>query len=620
MGTQFLGLKRWRRLLLMAALYTLVLTLSVYFAYELRFDFAVPLVYQEDRLASLWIVVGVSLFALLLVRQLDTTLSYFSIPDLKRIVVAMTGSLLVMLLLRTLPIDWVNPPRGVLLTDYVLSVAGLCALRMGGRLYRERYVMGKTAGDRRVRANLAIIGAGDAGASLARDFLNTPARGFRPVLFFDDDEEKFGKMLHGIPVVGPPEIIEDAVSRYQITKAVIAMPTASAKRVLEIVQVLSAAGLKVETLPAIEELASGKVKASRVRPVEIQDLLGRDQVELEAEAIRGLVEAKVVMVTGAGGSIGSELCRQIASLNPRRLLMVDQSEGSLFYIERELDERGAGAIVVPLVGDINDQRRMQQIFGRFRPQVIFHAAAHKHVYMMERQPAEAVHNNTIGTRRLAAMAIEYQAESFVLISTDKAINPTSVMGASKRLAELELQRMQAEQGHKTKLMAVRFGNVLGSSGSVIPIFKEQISKGGPVTVTHRDVTRYFMTIPEAVGLVLQSTVQGDGGEIFVLDMGEPIKIVDLATQMIELSGYRVGEDIEIKFTGLKPGEKLFEELQHHTEEHQATRHPRIMRFVALPSGSDQNLEELLPTLYGMDIPAVKRKLRELVPEYTPHLD
>jgi len=620
MGTTFWDMNRWRRLLVMAGLYTVVLTLSLYFAYELRFDFVVPLDFQEDRVAALWFVVGINLIALVLVRQLDTTLSYFSVPDLKRIVFAMTATLMFMLILRNITIDLVRPPRGVLLIDYVLSVAGLCALRLSGRLYRERFNQKKNSGDRRLRSNLAIIGAGDAGASLARDFLNTPARGFRPVLFFDDDELKHGKMLHGVRVAGKPEMIEKAVNRYQITKAVIAMPTASAKRVREIVKIMAAAGLKVETLPAIEELASGKVRASRVRPVEIQDLLGRDQVELEAEAIRDLVEGKVVMVTGAGGSIGSELCRQIASLNPRRLLLVDQSEGSLFYIERELSADGEGATIVPLVADIIDEPRMRQIFSKFNPQVIFHAAAHKHVYMMERQPAEAVHNNSIGTRRLAAMAIEYQADSFILISTDKAINPTSVMGASKRLAELELQRMQMDNGHKTKLMAVRFGNVLGSSGSVIPIFKEQIANGGPVTVTHRDVTRYFMTIPEAVGLVLQSTVQGEGGEIFVLDMGEPIKIIDLATQMIELSGYRVGEDIEIQFSGLKPGEKLFEELQHHTEEHQATRHPRIMRFVATPAEAVQNLEELMPTLYEMDIPAVKRKIKELVPEYTPYLD
>jgi FlaA1/EpsC-like NDP-sugar epimerase len=293
----------------------------------------------------------------------------------------------------------------------------------------------------------------------------------------------------------------------------------------------------------------------------------------------------------------------------------------LFYAERQLAELGAGASAVPLVADIMDAPRMQQIFARHRPALVYHAAAHKHVFMMERQPAEAVHNNALGTRRLAQLAIAHGAKAFVLISTDKAINPTSVMGATKRLAELELQCLHARGDHQTKLMAVRFGNVLGSSGSVIPIFKEQIARGGPVTVTHPDVTRYFMTIPEAVGLVLQCSVQGNGGEIFVLDMGQPIKIVELARQMITLSGYRLGEDIEIKFTGLKPGEKMFEELQHRTEKHQPTAHPRIMRFVAdKPVTPGRNLEELLPGLYALDNSAVKQLLKELVVEYTPHLD
>ncbi len=295
---------------MMAGLYTAVLTLGLYFAYELRFDFAVSLEFQQDRVEALWFVVGINLIALVFVRQLDTTLSYFSVPDLKRIVFAMTATLVLMLSLRSLPMDLVQPPRGVLLINYILSVAGLCVLRLSGRLYRERFNQKNNSSDRRLRSNLAIIGAGDAGASLARDFLNTPARGFRPVLFFDDDELKHGKMLHGVLVAGKPEMIEDAVNRYQITKAVIAMPTASAKRVREIVQIMSAAGITVETLPAIEELASGKVRASRVRPVEITDLLGRDQVELEAEAIRDLIEGKVVMVTGAGGSIGRRCKRR----------------------------------------------------------------------------------------------------------------------------------------------------------------------------------------------------------------------------------------------------------------------------------------------------------------------
>lgn len=622
MGTNFFELHRWRRMVFLAVVYTVITAASYYLAYELRFDFVVPVTMQEDRLMNLWLVVGLKLVVLTALRQLHALVGYFSVPDLKRIVFAMTVVLGILLLERLVPLMGLTVPRGVLLIDYVLSVAGLCIARLGGRLYRERITLGQRLHDKGIaKASLAIIGAGDAGASLARDFLNTPARGFRPVVFFDDNDAKRGQLIHGVPVMGRPELIGTMAKQYEITKAVIAMPSAPAKRVREIVALMADAGITVETLPAIEELASGLVRASRVRPVEIQDLLGREQVDLDANAIHDLVAGKVVMVTGAGGSIGSELCRQIIAHNPSRLLMVEQAEGSLFYAERQLAELGAGASAVPLVADILDAPRMRQIFARFRPAVVYHAAAHKHVYMMERQPAEAVHNNALGTRRLARLATEHGAEAFVLISTDKAINPTSVMGATKRLAELELQCLHAEGGHQTKLMAVRFGNVLGSSGSVIPIFKEQIARGGPVTVTHPDVTRYFMTIPEAVGLVLQCSVQGNGGEIFVLDMGHPIKIVDLAKQMITLSGYRLGEDIEIKFTGLKLGEKMFEELQHHTEKHQPTRHPRIMRFVSDHHAKPcRDLEELVPGLYDLDNSAVKQLLKELVIEYTPQLD
>ena len=456
------------------------------------------------------------------------------------------------------------------------------------------------------------------------------------MMFFDDDPSKHGKLIHGIPVVGRPEKLPETKDTEGLAKAIIAMPSASAKRIREIVEISARAGLKVETLPSLVELASGKVRASRVRPVEVQDLLGRQMVDLDSAGIRHSVEGRVVLVTGAGGSIGSELCRQIAALNPKRLLLVEQSEGALFLIEQELNELGFGGVIVPLVADILDRPRMEFIFGRYRPQIVFHAAAHKHVYLMERQPAEAIRNNAFGTRQLAAIAAEFGAAGFVLISTDKAINPTNVMGATKRLAELQLmdiaRRLQdgkikprTGQGSSvpfaaTKFMAVRFGNVLGSSGSVIPIFKRQIANGGPVTVTHPDVTRYFMTIPEAVGLVLQTFVLGQGGEIFVLDMGQPVKIVDLAKQMIELSGFRVGDDIEIKFTGLKPGEKLFEELQHHTEEYAATTHPRIMQFKAKSNLDVSGLLELEAHLHTMDSNQLKSALKQLVPEYSPHLD
>jgi len=621
MGTSFWDLDKHRRVFTLTVAYAMVLAASLYLAYELRFDFLVPDNFQAGRLMVLLVVVGIKLFALLWMRQLDTMVTYFSVPDLVRIVLAMAAAAVILMVLRSINTPVVFVPRGVLLIDLVLSIAGLCMLRLGARLYRERFVMAKRIGVQ-VKADLAIVGAGDAGAALARDFLNTPARGFRPVIFFDDNPGKLGQLIHGVPVAGPPERIDAVRSRFNIGKVVIAMPTASGKRVREIVQHMTALGLQVETMPSLEELASGRVKANRIRPVQIEDLLGREQVALDSAAIRTLIADKVVMVTGAGGSIGSELCRQIAENNPKRLLMVERSEGSLFMAERNLADIGLATNVIPLVANILDETRMGQIFERYRPEIIFHAAAHKHVFMMERQPAEAVHNNAFGTRRLGEMAVRHGVEAFVLISTDKAINPTSVMGATKRLAELELQRLAGRPGTSTRFVAVRFGNVLGSSGSVIPIFREQIARGGPVTVTHAEVTRFFMTIPEAVGLVLQSAVLGQGGDILVLDMGQSVKIVDLARQMIELSGFKAGEDIEIKFTGLKPGEKLYEELQHHGEQHQATEHPRIMRFVVRDSQAlaQDSLPAIEKTLHKLEAMDVKKTIKSLVPEYTPFLD
>ncbi|MEY4488525.1 MAG: hypothetical protein RIQ79_1033, partial [Verrucomicrobiota bacterium] len=348
------------------------------------------------------------------------------------------------------------------------------------------------------------------------------------------------------------------------------------------------------------------------------------QVTLDTEGISHMVRDKVVLVTGAGGSIGSELCRQIAACNPSRLLLVEQSEAALFVIEQELISCGMGAIIQPVIADVVDRARIVQILSRYKPALIFHAAAHKHVYLMERQPAEALKNNSLGTLLLAEEAVAHGVETFLAISTDKAINPTNIMGASKRLAELMLQGLHVS-GHagKTRLMAVRFGNVLGSSGSVVPIFKQQIAAGGPVTVTHPEVTRYFMTIPEAVGLVLQTALLGNGGEVFVLDMGQPVKIADLARQMIQLSGFVPDTDIEIKYVGLKPGEKLYEELQHSTETHQPTMHPRILRFVAAgidPQLVRQEMLRLQIHLNEMDINEVKLAVQKLLPEYTPYMD
>jgi FlaA1/EpsC-like NDP-sugar epimerase len=698
------GLKFW----ITACAYLAILALSFYTAYELRFDFAPPTEMQEERLRLLPYAVAVKFIGLVLLRQIGTMLRYFSITDLIRVTVAMAASSALLIAARFLGLADYVYPRGVLLIDLLLSVVGLCAFRIALRVYQERLTLAQT-GKSGKWEDIVIVGAGDTGASLARELLAKPARGLKPVAFLDDDQTKRGRLIHGIPVMGRPEELSEK-KLLSVRTVVVAMPTAPQRRIREVLLHLAHQGYKVEIIPAIEDLASGRAKVSHIRAVEVEDLLGREAVSLDTTAIRNFVDNKVVMVTGAGGSIGAELCRQIARLNPQRLLMVEQSEVSLFQIEQEMNELGTGAITIPLVGSILDQVRMNDIFSRFHPHVVFHAAAHKHVYMMERQPSEAIRNNSIGTRLLGEIAAAFKTEAFVLISTDKAINPTNVMGASKRLAEIHLQALQArlqagersrekgegtervsavsgravsgsETGDRslpavaiqgdsygearpatgtageeagesrteavalksdaklqspasrlpppvaaraaTKFMAVRFGNVLGSSGSVVPIFKRQIAAGGPVTVTHRDVTCYFMTIPEAVGLIMQAAVLGEGGEIFVLDMGKPVKIVDLAKQMIELSGFKVGEDIEISFSGLKPGEKLFEELQHHNEQHVPTAQPRIMRFV--PQGdaaavSDLAVDQLEPILYGASSNAIKQQLRAIVPEYTPHLD
>jgi FlaA1/EpsC-like NDP-sugar epimerase len=423
-------------------------------------------------------------------------------------------------------------------------------------------------------------------------------------------------------VLGPPEKLPDVAARLDIREAIIAMPSAPAKRVGEIVRILRQTRLQCKTIPSLDQLALGQVRVSQLRNVEIQDLLGRERVELETENIRVVLQDRVVLVTGAGGSIGSELCRQIATYQPKHLLLVDRSEPNVFQIEQELIGLEHGRRIVPLVGDILDRARMNQILHTFHPQVIFHAAAHKHVPMMEFQPGEAVKNNSLGTAQLADMAQEFGVDRFILISSDKAINPTSVMGATKRLAEMYIQALHATHPDRTKFMAVRFGNVLGSSGSVIPLFHKQIAEGGPVKVTHPEMTRYFMTIPEASMLVLQSAAQGTGGEIFVLDMGKPVKIVDLARQMIELSGLKPEEDIQIEFIGIRPGEKLFEELTHTGENFVPTTHPKICRFISPPvdlAGMRETLRRLSGHLHEVGADQLKLLLREVVPDYAPYV-
>jgi FlaA1/EpsC-like NDP-sugar epimerase len=601
--------------------YTAELTASLWLAYELRFDFVVEPAFQHERLFVLVWLIPLQLVLLGAFHQLNTLLGYFSTPDLARMFHALAISSLLVIIVRLLWGAGYTPPRGVIALDFVFCLVGLTGARLALRTLRESLTVSSDKSDRR-RRRVAIIGAGDSGAVLAHELSLKPGYGLEPVAFFDDNQRKWHSRVHDIPVLGRPEQLLEVAAKMEIQEAIIAMPSAPAKRVGEIVRILRQARLQCRTIPSLDQLALGQVRVSQLRNVEVQDLLGRERVELETDSIRLALENRVVLVTGAGGSIGSELCRQIASYHPRQLLLLDRSEPNVFQIEQELIGLDHGKRIIPLVGDIVDLNRMEMIFSIFRPEVVFHAAAHKHVPMMERQPGEAIKNNSLGTAQLADLALKFGVARFILISTDKTINPTSVMGATKRLAEMYVQSLYAAQPGRTKFMAVRFGNVLGSSGSVIPLFHKQIAAGGPVKVTHPDMTRYFMTIPEASMLVLQSAMQGTGGEIFVLDMGKPVRIVDLARQMIELSGLKPDEDIMIEFTGIRPGEKLFEELSHTGENFVPTTHPKIARFISRPASLEEmrvRFAELRASLHEAEPNHLKRLLSEMVPDYAPCL-
>ena len=609
------------RTVVLAAIYCGLFAISLWIGYLLRFDFVIPRNYQAEYFRTLPVIAVVKLLMLFIFGQFGVLLSYFRLPDLTRIALALLLSSILFVQAWYLFPDLDVPPRSVLLADLMLSLFLLTSFRMGLRIYRERNAIGSRGQLKRKR--VAIIGAGQTGANLAYDLLSRAGVGLRPVVFLDDDKAKWRHKLHGIPVLGSSEELELVRDRFAIQGIIIAMPSASPRRILEITEAAQSLGLSTDIMPSVTELATGQVRASRIRPVEIEDLLGRDPVDLDTEDIRALIQDRVVVVTGAGGSIGSELCRQIFAHSPKRLILIERCEVQLYHIEMEL-RRGplTNGNLLALIGDVCDEGRMREILDRYRPALVFHAAAHKHVPIMEHQPTEALKNNTFGTRQLALLASEHEVERFILVSTDKAINPTNVMGASKRLAEIFIQSLSHSGKSRTRFMAVRFGNVLGSSGSVVPLFRRQIAEGGPVTVTHPEVIRYFMTIPEASGLVLQCATQAQGGEIFVLDMGKPIKIVDLARRMIQLSGYEPEKDIEISFIGLRPGEKLFEELQHVGEKYSATHHPRILRFTGEPyplEDVEQFLEQLRLRLGRSNAEDIKKEIKSFVPEYLPYL-
>ena len=614
-----IGSRGGARFISILLVYTISLGAAFYLAYQLRWDFSLPGDFQTQCLQLILPVVICKLVLLHSFGQFRSILSYFALADFGGVVVAISMVSAMMLALWYRSEVSAAPPRGVIVMDFLLSVGLITSFRLSLRIVRSwsqvALPMASAMGERRV----AIIGAGDVGEALAKDLLQHPGSGLLPVFFIDDDLAKVGRSIHGLPVYGPLARLVKLGPRLRVNELVITLAGATPRRVKEIVELGRQIGATTQIVPSFTQLTSGEVKIERSRPVAIEDLLGRAPVNLDSSGIGRLLQDQVVLVTGAGGSIGSELCRQILAHRPRQLLMVDQTELALFEIEQELIGTEHGGRILPLIVDVADEPAIQAVFARHRPVIVFHAAAHKHVPLMERQPGEALKNNTLATAGLARLAAEHGVGHFVLISTDKAINPTSVMGCSKRLAEKTLQARQHSPGNRTAFLAVRFGNVLGSSGSVIPTFKRQIAAGGPVTVTHAEMTRYFMTIPEAVGLVLQTATLGHGGEIFILDMGQPVKILDMARQMIELSGYKPGVDIEIKLTGLRPGEKLFEELRHNNETHEPTEHPRIFRLRngEEPEDAEAWLAELRAAAATSHPPAIKQLLQRLVPEYTP---
>ncbi len=460
-----------------------------------------------------------------------------------------------------------------------------------------------------------IVGAGDAGRMLLREIRNSAYMDYYPVCFLDDDRNKIGLAIDGVPIYGPVGRIRAAVARYRAECVLVAMPSVPRAVLRDVLEKCRSSGLRIQTLPGLYQLANGEVQISALRDVEIEDLLGREQICVNLNEIMGYIEGKVVLITGGGGSIGSELCRQIATHRPKRLVLLDIYENSLYDIEQELHRRHPDLMVDALIASVRDVGKMEQVFGKYRPNIVFNAAAHKHVPLMETSPNEAVKNNVFGTLNVARMADRYDVSRFVQISTDKAVRPTNIMGATKRLCEMIIQTYARHS--RTEFVAVRFGNVLGSNGSVIPLFRQQIREGGPVTVTHRDITRYFMTIPEAVSLVLQAGAYAKGGEIFVLDMGEPVRIYNLAENLIRLSGLEPGVDIEIKCTGLRPGEKLYEERLMEEEGLQTT--PSGLISIAKPIAVNEDklfagLDELYKAAYS-ESTNIKELMAELVDTY-----
>ncbi|BAV33543.1 multidrug MFS transporter [Sulfuricaulis limicola] len=600
----------------------LTIPIAWFGAYWLRFNLdLLPEGYFHQALVLLpvvWLAQGAMFWYFGLYRGIWR---FASIPDLVRILKAVTAGVVIAAAASFILTRLHGVPRSVFILDGILLVLLLGGPRFIYRLFKDHSLY-QWAQDRSLtgstnRKNALIVGAGKAGETLARDLLRDSSGLYLPVAFADDDRGKIGKEIHGIPIAGSCFQIPQIVTRVNADLIIIALPTATSRQIRRIVEICETTGLPFRILPQMQDLVSGRASLKDLRDVRIEDLLGREPVELDWRAITEATHGKTVLVTGGGGSIGAELCRQLARLDPARLIILDRSEFNLYSIDIELRKSMPDLALTSLLVDVSDAMQMEKILRAHVPTVIYHAAAYKHVPILEDQARAAVANNVLGTRVVASLAEKSGCESFVMVSTDKAVNPANVMGASKRVAEMYCQGLNTRS--KTRYITVRFGNVLGSSGSVIPLFQQQIAQGGPVTVTHPDIQRYFMTIPEACQLILQAGVIGRGGEIFVLDMGEPVKISYLAEQLIRLSGKTPGEDIDIVYTGLRPGEKLYEELFHDAEKLAETSHPKILLAQCRMMDKDaleRSLDAMQQACDEGNEAVLRNMLAELVPEHT----
>jgi len=611
-------LYRYLRISILIIIDILLVNLALYTALLLRFDWQIPQTFLasfRDFAAAFTTIQIVVFYAFGLYKRLW---QYASIGELLAVVYSVTAGTVLNISIAYFAMQGGNFPfpRSVFLIAWLLNISIIGGSRLAWRLFRDYALFNNARADAKP---ILIVGAGDTGVLLVKELRRHYSDGaIRIVGFVDDDPNKKDLKVLGVPVLGNRQAIPAIIKNYGVKEIIIAIPSVGGSIIREILSLCEESNIKLKILPGVYDLIEENITVNHIREVQVEDLLGREPVSVDLESISDYLKGKDVLVTGAGGSIGSELCRQILQFAPKRLLLLDICENNMYDIEMELGNLDANVEIVPLVKDVRDRHAIDRVFEKYKPQVVFHAAAHKHVPLMEANPEEAIKNNVLGTYNVAQAADRWGAKKFVLISTDKAVNPTSIMGASKRLAEIIIQYM--DKTSKTSYVAVRFGNVLASRGSVIPLFKKQIAAGGPVTVTHPEMVRYFMTIPEAVELVIQAGALAKGGEIYVLDMGEPVKILDLARTLIRLSGFEPEKDIEIVFTGIRPGEKLFEELLTDKEGINATAHERI--YVLRPNNIEHyEIENLIKDMVSGNLPHNREEtvklLTSFISDFTP---